>query len=71
MTTDKQDSKTAFIATGMWPNEVMWANWDKAWQASRKQMREDVIQELSGMSCNNATAKSAIKLCIEAIGGMK
>lgn len=47
--------------------ELAWATW----QASRKQALEDVTAELEGMTCNNATARSAIKLCIEAIKELK
>jgi len=49
---------------------LMRVKW-KVWQASRQQTLEDVIAELSGMTCNNATARSAIKACVEAIAEMK
>lgn len=38
---------------------------------ARKQERADIIEELEGMICNSATARSAIKLCIETIKEMK
>lgn len=37
------------------------------WQASRKQTLNEAAAELEGMTCNNATARSAIKLCIETL----
>nr|WP_319566272.1 hypothetical protein [uncultured Rhodoferax sp.] len=37
---------------------------------SRKAERAEIIKELEGMKCNSATARSAIKLCIETIKEM-
>ncbi|WP_114969394.1 hypothetical protein [Rhodoferax ferrireducens] len=42
-----------------------------AWQASRKAERDEIISELAGMTCNNATARSAVKECIATIKEMK
>ena len=39
-------------------------------QASRKAERAEIITELEGMKCNNATARSAIRACIETIKEM-
>lgn len=47
--------------------EIAWTTWS----ASRKQVLVDVTTELEGMTCNSATARSAIKLCIETIKEMK
>lgn len=40
-------------------------------QASRKTERDEIIAELEGMTCNNATARSAIRACIETIKEIK
>lgn len=37
----------------------------------RKVALEDAAAELSGMTCNSATARSAIALCVETIKEMK
>ena len=38
---------------------------------AREQMREECVKELQGMTTNNATARSAIKQCAEALKELK
>lgn len=38
---------------------------------AREQERANILAELEGMTCNNATARSVIKFCIEAIKELK
>ena len=40
--TDKDKMREEFIKTGMWPNEVMYSNWCKAWQAAKESSSKEL-----------------------------
>ena len=70
LSVDEVDHWKNLISAG-YKREVRELYGDQRAAEAREQMREECVKELQGMTTNNATARSAIKQCAEALKELK